>query len=1077
MGFLVHFVHGLAVAAVAALLTAPHLSAAEVRAWQDTLQLPTYREGDADPDPPFAAFASTGVSFYPYPSRTNFTKDRRDQQWRILNLENEYLVCRILPDLGGHLYSCRDKRSGREMFYANPVIKKAAIGLRGAWAALGIELNFPVGHALHTVSPVDFALRSDPDGSARAIVEDIDRVTGMQWRVEYVLHPGSTVLEQRVVLYNPSVTRRPYYWWANAAVALDDPATRVVLPARLVATHGLAAIDSWPVSSDGKDESKVAGHTEQTAWFAYRSREPFLAVYKPASRTGVAHFADPAILPGKKIWMWGSAQDQYVRRELTDNFSSYVEIQGGLTQNQETYEFLEPEQHRTFSEYWIPIHDAGGVSRVTRDALINLERRTADLKGPALILEVSVTHPVKGAFIRVLSAGKPVFETRVDLDPASTFMHALEKSGAAVYTIQVSDAAGALLIEHTEDRYDAAGPQEVKLGKQPQEDWNKPDETEDFLLARGNYNELHQQRSFAYHDYFLGLRRFPASLPLHKAAGRLALGLNRFEEAANLLGKVHAAAPSDIETSYLLGVVQAMLGRDAEARQTLSGVNPATALGPPAALQLAAVATRAKDYAAALVALKPLLPRGGGPVRGGALEVALLRHSGRTEDALQRLAAWQSIDPAHSMLRFERTLLGSADEALWRHLGADTERVLNLVDEYLNLGMFQDAWLLLSRSYPLIPTEQLEPGAVPPAQSPLIGYYRAFCAARSGEANSSPEPLSKGFTRYVFPSRPSSFQVLQTALLANPSDATAHLLMGRLFMHALMSDEAIAEWQKARAAGPGPAELYRDLARAMIDLKKDAAAGMLVLREGVKIHPQDINLRAALDHAGGSPGRPGPAPATVASTPAAAASAALLAAPSGREAANFFDPAVFSSEKQPDEIRRAYIEVQLQKLMTQPPDQLCPDLPGKIDKLGEEDARLPFTLYGFGNFMKTPHFQYYLGAIESSCRDERSARKRWTKVSRMTAPLPSPEFVFPLLAASKLNPGDAKRRISEALDSIREALAKSQGESRMPLLYIEAMLLRTSGQEEAALQRFQEIVQTTQDAYLSYLAQLGLRDK
>jgi hypothetical protein len=49
----------------------------------------------------------------------------------------------VLPDIGGHLYTCLDKISGQPMFYANPSIKKANIGYRGAWAAFGIEFNFP----------------------------------------------------------------------------------------------------------------------------------------------------------------------------------------------------------------------------------------------------------------------------------------------------------------------------------------------------------------------------------------------------------------------------------------------------------------------------------------------------------------------------------------------------------------------------------------------------------------------------------------------------------------------------------------------------------------------------------------------------------------------------------------------------------------------------------------------------------------------------------------------------------------------------------------------------------------------
>src|SRR5918912_1096033 len=100
-----------------------------VRVWQDSIQIPTYGEGPANPNPPFDLF-SFGRFNYPYPMRDALTNRRETVAWRTLNLENEYLRLTVLPDLGGHIYSCLDKRNGREMFYANTPIKKALIGKR-----------------------------------------------------------------------------------------------------------------------------------------------------------------------------------------------------------------------------------------------------------------------------------------------------------------------------------------------------------------------------------------------------------------------------------------------------------------------------------------------------------------------------------------------------------------------------------------------------------------------------------------------------------------------------------------------------------------------------------------------------------------------------------------------------------------------------------------------------------------------------------------------------------------------------------------------------------------------------------
>ncbi|HJT70088.1 MAG TPA: DUF5107 domain-containing protein, partial [Terriglobales bacterium] len=147
----------------ASLLLLSCVSLGQVRVWQGTLTLPTYEEGAPDPNPPFDQYANNRFN-YPYTLRHNLTNKRVNHPWRALFLENEYLKCSVLPDIGGHLYTCIDKISGQPMFYANPSIKKADVSYRGAWAAFGIEFNFPVSHNWVTMSPVDFAFHQNSDG-------------------------------------------------------------------------------------------------------------------------------------------------------------------------------------------------------------------------------------------------------------------------------------------------------------------------------------------------------------------------------------------------------------------------------------------------------------------------------------------------------------------------------------------------------------------------------------------------------------------------------------------------------------------------------------------------------------------------------------------------------------------------------------------------------------------------------------------------------------------------------------------------------------------------------------------------
>ncbi len=1074
-------------ATVLSVLTSLLVQAAPVKAWSDSIRLPTYLEADADLLPNFAAFTAEAAS-YPYPMRNRPAQDRQERTWQLLNLENEYLVCRILPEIGAHLYGCRDKRNGREVFYTNPVIKKAPFGTRGAWMAMGIESNFPVVHARMTASPADYAVRTEADGSARAVMEDVDRVTGMQWRVEYILRPGSTVLEQRVKFYNRGFSRRPYLWWANAAVSLDDPAMRFVLPAMSVSGKGGAKRETWPIDSTGKDESLVSTHSEAMEWFAEGCSEPFFAVYKPTSRSGVAHYADAMILPGKDLRLWGSAQEKTILTQVTDNFPLYGELRAGLFQNQETSQFLEPEERKTFSEYWIPVHDLGGISRVNRDAIVNLQRRSSP--GPSLLAEVSVTHPVTGASVRLLSDGKVAFETRTNLDPAARFEHIVKAPSPLPYTIQVIDPKGAILLEHTEGRYAASEPDQIQPGAAEAASEDDPAAEESAMLARLRGEELREHWAAAWSGYAAGLRKLPSSVALRKNAGILALTLHRFQDAAALLESVRAVADTD-EVLYSHGVALAMLGRDAEAQETLARIGPSAPFAQAAAVQLALLAAKAKNDDAALAAIKPLLSPPGERIRLGAFEVALLRRAGRKDEALRQLALWQGYDPADSMLRFEKILLGTDEPDLWTHLAADAERVLLLADDYIRIGMCEEALRLLGYSYPSLPPERLEPGAVPPAKSPMVAYYRAWCKEQLHQP--AADDLSQAAhlaAAYAFPYLPLTPAVLQYALKANPSDATAHYLLGRYLMQGLEVEEAIAEWTKARSLPDAPKGLDDELARARQGSARDLLARNGGLKDllaprplpvppnntaRVEVPPSVVSAPAV---SGGAASQP-PPPTPAMQDPVSVASSAMIrASVADNSAFSAFDPKVFKEERQPEEVRRAYIEVQLQKLVAASVvPKLCENVLKDVGTLGDEDKNLPFTFHGFGGYMKAAHFQYYLGIAEANCQDQKSARRRWARVSKMKETLPSVEFVFPLLASARIDPGEVSTRAEASLQTVSAALKKADAGARAPLLYLAGMLLHITGQDAEAADKLREAAESAAtDPAVEYLARLGLRE-
>jgi len=1060
---------------IAPLLFALALTAEDgaVRAREDKLALATYNEGAPDPNPQFEAFYRNEFPNYPYTIRTPVNKQRRMTEWRVLILENEYLSCRILPDLGGHLHGCTDRITGKEIFYANPAVRRTFESVRGAFIAMGIESSFPIAHSRVSASPVDFAW-SLRDGIGRVVVEDTDRTSGMQWRDEFILRPGSAVLEQRVTLYNGSTARRGYHWWANAAIELDDPHLRVVYPVKWMLPHGDGPMTAWPIDDAGTDLSDTANHKTAIGLFAHASREPWMAIYKPKFRSGVAHYADPNRVKGKKIWLWGTS-DTYVQQTLTENFSSYVEMQAGEFETQPEFGFLRPEESRTFTHYWIPFRDLGGISRATRDAVLNLSR-----SGKTVTIELNATHAMPGAKIRVSDGVKLVSEILADLDPKARYAKTLDAAPPKVM-IDVIDARGTVVLHHVEGEYDSLPFDRNAKNPEPAPPTDRL-ESEAASFDHGLYSEQRDQWWTAWRDYDAGFRKSPGSVKLQLGAGRAAFVLHRYEDAIRLLGGMAETTP---EAAYYFAL--ALIGasqRLDDARAALLRAAKDPLYGPAARLQSALLAAREdKTPGLAAQSLQTLAAAPGAPARIGALEVALLRRAGIPEEAKKRVAYWLDVDPANDMLRVERAFTDGAEEpSIWNHLAADTERVLNLAAEYLELGAYDDALKILERRYTAAPATETEPGTTLPQENPLVLYYRGYCRLRLGQDPSADFRAASALsTRYVFPHRAIDFTILGAATAQNDADPVAHALLGDLRFASSQTDEAIAEWRKVLALKRDLPALHRNLGRALLEVSNEPTLAAPVLVEGRRLSPNDREIADALNRINVTDlPTTTPAPAAPAPKDAAAQSAAPTETPKGDvagralvrsaidpdAAAALFNAASFPKDKQPDAVRRAYIEVQLQRLLARAYAGRCPEAMAGLETLGDEDTNVPFTLYGFGGLMKAAHFQYYVAVVESVCGDEKAAKKRWTKVSRSNEPIDSLDYVFPFLAAGRLAEGEVRPKLDAALEALKKA---AHGDAKPGVAFSEGSLLMALGKNEEGDALLRKSLETG-DSFTQYLS-------
>ncbi|MCB0113342.1 MAG: DUF5107 domain-containing protein, partial [Caldilineaceae bacterium] len=128
----------------------------QVKAWAETVKIPTYPVGAAEKNPLFLekrVFQGSSGVVYPYPVIESVADEKEDRDYTAVFLENRYLRVMILPELGGRVQMAQDKTNGYHFVYYNQVIKPALVGLAGPWISGGIEFNWPQHHRPTTFMP------------------------------------------------------------------------------------------------------------------------------------------------------------------------------------------------------------------------------------------------------------------------------------------------------------------------------------------------------------------------------------------------------------------------------------------------------------------------------------------------------------------------------------------------------------------------------------------------------------------------------------------------------------------------------------------------------------------------------------------------------------------------------------------------------------------------------------------------------------------------------------------------------------------------------------------------------------
>ena len=805
---------------IAVLIYAPTINAqdSKPRVWEAPLVIPTYELGPPNPYPALLDWQRRKWRpVYPYPFLDSLSSTKTNKTWKAVYLENEYLRVSVLPELGGHVYEIFDKTTKRDVLYSNPVMKYAMVALRGAWVSGGIEWNFPDGHTLTTVSPIDYVMRTEADGSAAVAVGDTERVQRMQWQVIIRLRPGQRALETEVTLNNRRDVPGRYWFWSTAgAPATDD--MRFVYPMREAYPHAFWPIFSFP-KEKGVDVSKFTDVPNFLSLFARNSYRDYFGVYYDKSDWGIVHVADHKEMPGKKTWTWGTDDngDIWVEK-LTDGGHQYVEFQGGRFETQMEHQFIAPHRVEHFVEHWFPVNNLGGAwDEATADMAVRVA-----YKDDRAIVTANSNSRFNDV---VLCTNKDCTESqKINLDPAKVFTTSITVpvKNAPIFLRFKSSDGRELLSYSTITPID--GNPDFKPATRPIPDPINPASAEQAYVEGLAFDKKSKERD-ARASYLEALKRDPGFAPAHVALGLSFYRSGEYKTAATHLEDALRRNKDSGDAHYYLGLVQRALGNLREAEDHLiwavrSGHRESVARFVLGEMALSQGRTGlAIDQLEQAVALDPRDLR-------ARTELALaLRIAGKLEVARARIDAVVQEMPIDYFALHEQYLIAKAlgqeagaSEALngfWRLVSREPDSVLEVTFDYLAAGRRSEAQSILE-------------DALKRQQYPTFHYALGYLYQQSGEKERARTEYalgSKGDPAFVFPHRVEEIAILTAAREVVPGDARAAYYLGNVLASLNRDKEALAAW-KAAASDSGNIIARRNLARALwvVEGNKDAAA-------------------------------------------------------------------------------------------------------------------------------------------------------------------------------------------------------------------------------------------------------------
>ena len=827
-----------------------------VKAWKETVVIPTYEEGKPEKNPIFLEKrvyqGSSGV-VYPYPVIESIANEKHDREWKAVFLENEYIKIMVLPELGGRVQMAYDKIKKRHFVYYNHVIKPALVGLAGPWISGGIEFNWPQHHRPSTYMPVDSTIEEHEDGSVTVWVSEMERMFHQKGMAGFTLRPGCAYLEIKGVLYNRTDVPQTFLWWANPAVAVNDYYRSVFPPdINAVFDHGKRAVSSFPIAtgtyykmdySAGVDIANYKNIFVPTSYMGVNSKYDFEGGYEFDTEAGMLHVASHHVSPGKKQWTWGNGDfGRAWDRCLTDDDGPYIELMAGVyTENQPDFTWLMPYEEKEFTQYFLPYRELGVVKNANKDLLMNID----PIDGGKVRLKVFATSR-QNVIIRLAGDdGREYMNREVEITPERIFKETIDVQGTpfSSLTLDFVKDGRTVLTWHTE-------PDEIRPIPDAAEAALLPDQikTVEQLYLTGLHLEQYRHATYNPTDYYLeGLRRDPNDVRCNNAMGLWYIRKGRFDLAEEYLTKAvkliqkRNPNPYDGEPIYNLGLALKYQGRYDEAYSRFYKSTWNGAWQDAGYFACAQISCMQGRYTDALYEADRSLLRNWHSAKARALKAAILHRMGRDEEAVALCRESLKFDKFNYGCLYVEYLIekdGVLLDELVSLMRGSAHNYDEIAIDFCSAGLWSEA-------------ESLWQVAIDnDAVTPMTYYYLGWCMQQAGDADAAKKAWDKGAAMspdFVFPNRLEAILALRAALEVNQDDANANHYLGNLFYDKRQYDLAQNYWERAAELNPKFPTTWRNLALVYYNKRNDSKKALECMERAFFLDETDSRVLMELD--------------------------------------------------------------------------------------------------------------------------------------------------------------------------------------------------------------------------------------